>query len=143
MDLVARFLEYATAFEQTYRDDRWERLREYFSEDAVYSVAGGPPFAGRWEGREAVIRRLRESVDEFDRRFEERVIEDIGGPRLEQDCVSIDFTVRYCSPGRPDLRIEGSERAVFRDGQISRLEDSMQAGTEETARALVDVRPGS
>jgi len=143
MDPVARFLEYAAAFEQTYRDDQWERLGEYFSEDAVYSVDGGPPFEGRWEGREAVIRRLRESVNEFDRRFDERVVEVIGAPRLERDCVSIDFAVRYSSAGRSDLRVEGSERAIFRGDRISRLEDSIKAGADEAARAFVEARPGS
>ena len=38
MTIVERFLAYATDFEKTLADDDWSRLRQYFSEDAVYRV---------------------------------------------------------------------------------------------------------
>ena len=42
MDLIARFLEYAAAFEATYVDDDWSRLERFFAPDVVYAVTGGP-----------------------------------------------------------------------------------------------------
>ena len=32
------FMDYAAAFEQTYIDDDWSRLTQYFSEDASYEA---------------------------------------------------------------------------------------------------------
>ena len=72
MDPAKRFLEYATAFEQTYADDDWSRLEPYFSEDAVYSSTGEAPLGGRWQGRRQVLEHLRQSLDALDRRFDER-----------------------------------------------------------------------
>jgi hypothetical protein len=138
MNLIARYLEYAESFEQTYEDDQWDRLVPYFTEAAIYSVSGGPPFGGRWEGRDAVIRRLRDSVTELDRHFEQREPHGIGGPSVEDDCVSMEFKGIYRSAGLPDLEIAGRERAFFDGDRISILEDVMRPGADEVAQSFIE-----
>ncbi len=63
MEPAKQFLEYATAFEQTFADDDWARLKPYFAADAVYAVTGEAPLGGRWEGRKA-SRRARRYTDD-------------------------------------------------------------------------------
>ena len=52
------FMDYAAAFEQTYVDDDWSRLTQYFSKDASYEVLGGP-LACKISGREAIFTGLK------------------------------------------------------------------------------------
>jgi hypothetical protein len=123
MDLMKRFGEYAAAFERVYQSDAWALLEEFFTEDAVYAVHGGPPFGGRAEGREAVIAHLRGSVDAFDRRFPSRRLELLEGPTLEGDSVSLRWRVSYSGPGIPELVLDGEECAHFAGDRIRLLED--------------------
>src|SRR5688572_7105692 len=69
-----RFFAYAQAFEQTFADDDWSRLAQYFEPDAVYEVRN-VPFACRIEGRDAIFRGIKKSLDNFDRRFADRRLE--------------------------------------------------------------------
>jgi hypothetical protein len=55
MDKLTRFGEYAAKFEEVFANDQWSDLGDFFSEDAVYEVIGGGPFAGRHVGRDAGI----------------------------------------------------------------------------------------
>ena len=123
MDLVERFGEYAAAFEKFYESDDASLLEPWFTEDAVYEVIGGPPFAGRAQGRAAVIAHLKRSVDGFDRRFRERRLEILEGPKLRGGSVWVRWRVTYKSPGLPELVFDGEETASFADGRIQRLED--------------------
>ncbi len=123
MDLVKRFGEYAVAFERVYQSDDWSQLEAFFTEDAVYEVHGGPPFAARAEGREALIARLRSSVDAFDRRFASRRLELLEGPTLLDDCVWLRWRASYSGPGIPELVLDGEESASFEGDRIRRLED--------------------
>ncbi len=123
MDPMARFQEYAAAFEQVYKSDDWSLIEPYFTEDAVYEILGGQPFAGRHEGRDAVLAHLKRSVDGFDRRFETRELEILEGPEQEGSSVWLRWRGSYRSPGLPELVIDGEETAVFENGRIRRLED--------------------
>ncbi len=123
MDPIARFQEYAAAFEQVYKSDDWSLLEPYFTEDAVYEILGGPPFAGKHEGRPALLAHLKRSVDGFDRRFETRELEILEGPELEGNSVRLRWRGSYRSPGLPELVIDGAETAVFDGDRIRRLED--------------------
>ena len=42
MDPLARFSEYAAAFEEAVRTDDWSGVEPFFTEDAVYEVTGSP-----------------------------------------------------------------------------------------------------
>ena len=53
MGILERYQAYADAFEQSYEDDDWSRIEQYFTEDAVYE---GEPDA---RGRDAVLAKLK------------------------------------------------------------------------------------
>ena len=72
MSLIARFAEYAAAFEKAYETDDWSVLVPYFTDDASYDSPLPAPFGGRPEGRDAVIAYLHGVVDQLDRRFSTR-----------------------------------------------------------------------
>src|SRR5688500_9439147 len=100
MGPTMRFLEYAQAFEQTFDDDDWTRLERFFAPDAVYEVRNAP-FACRIEGREAIFRGIRLSLEGFDRRLAKRTIEVTEPPVEEGDRLSVGVSVTYTKPGAP------------------------------------------
>jgi hypothetical protein len=123
MDAVSRFREYAAAFEDVVKSDDFSRLEPFFTEDAVYEILGGPPFAGRHVGRPAILAYLKASLDGFDRRFRTRRIEMLEGPQLREGAVWFRWRVSYSSPGLPELVLDGVEIATFEGDRIRRLED--------------------
>jgi hypothetical protein len=125
-----RFVEYAAAFEQTYADDDWARLEAYFAEDAIYVVTGGPPLGGRWEGREQVLEQLRKSVNEMDRKFDERRVEPLGTPTIGENSFEMSWRGTYTKAGCPPLVLEGTERATFEGNRIRLLEDLIEDGVD-------------
>lgn len=130
MEPARRFLEYAIAFEAAVADDDWGRLAAYFASDAVYSVTGAAPLGGRWEGRRQVLEHLRESVDELDRRFDERRVEPIGAPKTGVASFEMRWRGTYKKTGCPDLVFEGVERATFEGDRIVLLEDEIEDGAD-------------
>ena len=125
-----QFVEYAAAFEQTFVDDDWGRLEAYFAEDAIYVVTGEAPLGGRWEGRKEVLEQLRKSVNEVDRRFEERRLELVGTPTIGENSFEVSWRGTYTKSGCPDLVLEGTERATFEGGRIQLLEDLIDDGVD-------------
>ena len=81
------------------------------------------PMPGRFEGREAVIVYLKATLDRFDRRFAERELRVVDGPREEGDSVWVKGSARYRAPGAPDLEFVVEEIATFAGDRISHLED--------------------
>ncbi len=122
------FANYAAAFEGAYLTDDWKTVRECFAEDAVYDVEAGPPFGGSWKGRDTIVDHLIESVNAFDRTYDERLLEALAGPEMQDGAVYIRWAATYRKKGSPDLRVEGEERAWIEDGRIVRLLDSMPGG---------------
>lgn len=125
MNPIERFGEYAEAFETFVKTDDSAVLEPFFCEDAVYETLGGPPFAGRHEGREAVFGYLKASLDAFDRRFETRELELLEGPALRDGSVWLRWRACYRSPGLPELAIDGEETVRFEGDRILRLEDTI------------------
>jgi hypothetical protein len=129
---VQVFMDYAAAFEETYVDDDWSRLIPFFHEDAHYEVRGGP-MACEIEGREAIFKGLKKSIDGLDRRFDERVIEISDGPHVTKQTdgeeVSIGWLVTYLRDDAPKIGIPG--RSVFRvvDGRIAAMRDEYDEAT--------------
>ena len=130
MEPAKRFAEYAAAFEQTYADDDWARLEAYFSEDAIYVVTGGAPLGGRWEGRGQVLEQLLKSVNEVDRKFDERRVELLGTPTIGEESFEVSWRGTYTKSGCPDLVLEGTERATFEGNRIRLLEDLIEDGVD-------------
>jgi hypothetical protein len=123
MDAIARFGEYAQAFEKAYESDDWSILEPYFTADAVYEIIGDPPLSGRKEGRDAVFDHLKTSVDGFDKRFDTRELELLKGPELRDGAVWLRWQVRYTRAGLPELKFVGEETARFEGDRIDRLVD--------------------
>lgn len=126
MSNLERFQAYADAFEETYLDDNWQRLEEYFTPDAVYAPGDGTEAVGR----DQVIARLGEGVNGLDRRFDSRALH-ATPPRSEGDTVSLSWQLILSKTGAPDLKATGVEHATYTDGAISRLEDVFDEGVAE------------
>jgi hypothetical protein len=124
--LVERFEVYAADFERTFVDDDWNRLKEYFTEDAVYST---PANGLRVSGRESVLATLRAAVSGFDRRCDTRSLASTEGPRQDGNEVFRRWIGRFTVAGAPDLEIEGAERARYRGGRIELLEVTLSQET--------------
>ena len=123
MNPLARFGEYAAAFEDVVKSDDWSRLEPFFAEDSVYEVIGAPLLAARSEGRAAVFAYLKGSLDRFDRRFETRHLELLDGPALRDGGVWLRFRASYRSPRVPELVFDGEETVTFHGALVTRLED--------------------
>ncbi len=116
MSIQDRYQAYADAFEESYVDDDWSRIEQYFTENAVYD---GDPEA---RGRDAVLAKLRGGVDAFDRKMDKRT-PDFQTPSVEGNTLEMKWTVTYQKAGAPDLVISGVETAVFEGDRIARLRD--------------------
>lgn len=119
------FIRYAAAFEVAYATDDWSTVRDCFAEDAVYEVEGGPPFGGAWQGRDAIVDHMIESVNSFDRTYDERDLSVLSPPEMNDGAVLVRWGGVYRKKGQPDVRVEGQELAWIRDGKIARLKDIM------------------
>jgi len=125
MGIADRYQAYADAFEQTFEDDDWSRIEPYFSDDAVY--AGGP---GDAVGRDAVIAKLRNGLNRFDRKMDSRSLS-FEPPTVDGDTLEIRWGATYTKAGAPDLAISGLERARFQGDRITRLEDEFDPQAEK------------
>jgi hypothetical protein len=130
MEPAKRFLEYAVAFEQTFADDDWGRLEAYFTLDAIYTATGEAPLGGRWEGRKQLLEHLRESVNELDRKFDQRRVEPLGESAIAENSFEMSWRGIYTKAGCPDLVFGGIERATFEGDRIRLLEDLIEDGTD-------------
>jgi hypothetical protein len=117
MSILDRYRAYADAFEESYVDDDWSRVAPFFAEQAVYE---GDPDA---RGRDAVLAKLKNGVDNFDRRMDSRT-PDFQTPSVEGDTLTMKWKVTYTKTGLPDLVISGVETAVFEGDRIALLRDS-------------------
>lgn len=115
MGIVERYLAYAEAFEESLEDDDWSHIEPYFTEDAVY--AGDPEDA---HGRDAILAKLKQDVDAFDRRMDSRTLE-FEEPTVDGNTLRTRWSVTYTKSGAPDLVISGVEIATFEGDRIARL----------------------
>ena len=134
MSSLARFQQYADAFEVVYESDDWSLLEPYFTENAVYEVHASPPFGARSEGRDNVFGALKTSLDMNDRRFDSRALEILEGPEIRDGAVWFRFRASYGLAGTPGMAIEGVETARFEGDRIALLEDTF---TEESQAAVL------
>ena len=135
MNPVARFGEYAAAFERAFEDDDWSVLEPYFTDDAVYETLAGPPFGGRHEGRDALFAALKRSLDTYDRRFDTRELALLEGPEDRDGAAWIRWRATYRVGDAPPMVIEGEETAYFEGDRIVRLEDRF---SEESGKGALE-----
>ena len=131
-----RFYAYAMAFEETYDDDDWTRVAPFFAEDAVYEVRNSA-LACRIEGRDAILRGLKKSLDGFDRRFGKRALDVTSGPDVQGDEVGIGWTATYHVADAPPLVLRGRSTARLRDGRIVELVDEYPDGMDAEVGAWI------
>ena len=115
MSILDRYQAYADAFEVSYEDDDWSHIEPYFTEDAVYE--GEPEDA---QGREAVLAKLKQSVDAFDRKMDSRAIA-FETSTIDGNSIRTRWSGTYTKSGVPDLIISGVEIAIFEGDRIARL----------------------
>ncbi len=139
MSNLERFAEYAEAFEETFADDNWERLEQYFTEDAVYAPGDGTEAVGR----DNVLKALRDSVNNLDRNFDSRAFGDTPPPTEDGEVVTLIWQLTFGKEGLPDLTISGRELLTYSDGEITRMEDIFDEGTPETLGAWMSEHGGS
>ena len=130
-------LAYLEAFEVAYTSDDWNVLDAHFGEDASYTVEGSPPFAGVWQPREAIKTQFRKICNEFDRRFNERIVAEAGRPKLRGDEILFSWQARYRLSGAPDFLLVGSSSARIENGRISELLDIISAENCAAAEAYI------
>ena len=124
MSIQDRYQAYADAFEESYLDDDWARIEPFFTEGAVYE---GDPEAN---GRDALIAKLKNGVDAFDRRMDSRT-PDFNTPTVNGDVLTMKWQVTYTKAGAPDLVISGVEIATFEGDRIARLRDDFDPAAEK------------
>ncbi len=115
MSILDRYQAYADAFEESFEDDDWSHIEPYFTDDAVYEAA--PEDA---HGRDAVLAKLKASVDAFDRKMDSRSL-DFEPSTVDGDTVRTKWSGTYTKSGAPDLVISGVEYATFDGDRIARL----------------------
>jgi hypothetical protein len=130
---LARFMDYARAFEIAFLTGDWTHIEPFFAPDALHHVASGPPLALHDRGRDAVVAGLRASVDGMDRRFDARIPEILEGPVPREDGVFMRFGLTLVRAGLPDLHLEGDHLTRYRDGLIARIDERIP---EESAAAV-------
>ena len=101
MSIQDRYQAYADAFEESYLDDDWARIEPFFTEGAVYE---GDPEAN---GRDALIAKLKNGVDAFDRRMDSRT-PDFNTPTMNGDVLTMKWQVTYTKAGAPDMSSRAS-----------------------------------
>lgn len=139
MNYLDRFADYAAAFEETFVDNNWARIEQYFTEDAVYAPGDGTEAIGR----DNVFRTLQGSIDGLDRRFDTRVFGDTPVPTVDGNVVTLIWSLTFSKVGVPDLTISGRELATFNGVAIERLEDIMDDGVIDTMGQWMQEHGGS
>ena len=125
MSILDRYQAYADAFEESFEDDDWSRIEPYFTEDAVYE--GDPEDA---QGRDAVLVKLKNGVDTFDRNMDSRT-PDFESPTVDGNTLRMRWSVTYTKAGAPDLVLSGLETATFEGDRIARLRDDFDPETQK------------
>lgn len=129
MSPLEQFLAYASAFEETYADDDWQRIKPFFAADAVYRVES-QAIAATLVGPDAIAAGIRKSVNGFDRRFDEREIAVLGTPEVSGEEVRIAWNVHYRKPGVETFILRGRSTVRFRDGLIAAMTDHYDASAD-------------
>lgn len=141
-DVMAVFGAFAAAFEETYADDNWERLRQYVDDAAVYEVEGAG-FDCRLEGPDAIFAGIKKSLDGFDRQLDSRAIELLGDPVIDGDTVTLEWAVTYTKEDALDFVLRGRTQASIADSRIIWMKDSYsEEMTVEAAKWLGKWGPG-
>jgi hypothetical protein len=123
MSTLDRFKEYSAKFEEVFHSRNWTELESFMDEAVTYEIISEPPFNARFEGREAVINGLRKSVDQLDRRFDERTPDIVDGPRVRGDNLWFSWITTFSVANAPEFMLNGEEAITYKDRKIIAIED--------------------
>jgi len=137
MSDLARFFEYVQAFELAHASDDWSVIAPCFAPGAAHRVSADAPFGADDRGREAVVAGLANSVGTIDRRFDARIAEIVEGPSARDGGVWMRFRLTLSRAGLPDLVVEGTHLAVYENGAIIRLDESVSPETCAATRTYL------
>ena len=134
MDTLSHFMQYAADFEQTLADDDWHRLRQYFTDDAVYEVTSDS-FGCKLAGPDAIFKGIKKSLDGMDRKFDGRSVDVTSGPDVDAAGLRLGWTVTYRKEGKAPYVLRGRSEVRYRDGRIVYLADCFDASVGAEAAA--------
>ena len=129
MSHIARFAEYAQAFELSYLDDDWSRIEPFLDPDIVYEICD-VSFACRLVGRDAVLHGIRKALNGFDRRCQRQIIH-IAGPAELGDQVLTYGMATFAHEDAPLLAIRMHETVRYSADRIVQLTDVYDPGMDE------------
>ena len=129
MTTLDKFLNYANAFEETYEDDHWQRLEQYFTADATYTIVA-EHYGCVLRGPAAILAGMKRSLDNFDRRFDSRGIQVGDDLAVNDNQLSVSWIAHYQKAGMPDYRLHGHTSAELAGDRIINLVDSFTADSE-------------
>lgn len=116
-------LAYLETFELAYAQNQWHLLEKHFTPDASYEVIGGAPFAGVWKPRGELIAQFEKICREFDQRFDERIVAQVGRPKFKGDEILFGWKATYKLAGAADFVLIGDSSARMVGDQIVELKD--------------------
>ncbi len=114
MSIFDSYQAYEDAFEQMMVDGDWSPVERCFAENAVHE---SEPVA---EGRAAVIAKMKNGVEQLDRKMESRTAS-FESPEVDGNTFRNRWTITFTKAGCPDLTLSGAQIVVFEDGLISRF----------------------
>lgn len=136
---LVRFARYALRFERACKSDDWSRVRRSFADDASYLIEGGAVFTGEVHGGDAIVEKLRQMLNDFDRRFDKRIPGLRGFPKVKHGTVTFSWTAKYVV-GTESAVLHGTSHCTFERGLITRMHDEMSEDECERAWELVQRR---
>lgn len=136
INLIDRFNSFAEDFEACVTGDDWQKLGEYFTEDATYWNVNGPDPVVK--GRMAIVEYLKADVSNNDRRFDSRNLQALSEPKVVGNTLSRLWRCTYTLAGSPDLVTEGEARYEYSGGLISSLEEQITQTSMERYAEWMD-----
>ena len=114
MSITEHYQVYEDAFEQMQIDNDWSHVEKCFAENVVHE---SDPVA---EGRAAVIAKIRNGVEQLDRKMDSRTAS-FTEPQVDGNTFQNRWSLTFTLAGCPDLILTGAQIIVFEDGLISRF----------------------
>ena len=127
MDKLARFLEYAAAFDVAAETGDWTGVEDSFVEAAVFESRAEAPMDAYADGRVEILRHFQTTMALFDDRFDSRGMRFLAGPALKDGVIAAEFEATYAIKGAPDLVFKGKMHAEFEGDRMSLLRDEIDS----------------
>ncbi len=133
--MLEQWHRWIEAFDETCKDNRWERLAPFVTEDVIYVVCGSP-FAAELRGRDAVLSGFERSVRNFDQKFDRRSWTAVNVRVHEPNLITATVDGGYAAEGLPELRFGVFGQWMFRGGSISMMIDHYDLTCADMVRAM-------